>query len=91
MNFNTYNLITEELSIDYLPFNLKNGRNKIEEIAEKFNHTYQIDSYLVNDKDSRKQKKTLKVKGQKYKIIFALNINPSNPKTIGIRFSDLNA
>ncbi|MFT5791525.1 MAG: hypothetical protein ACI9LI_000861, partial [Saprospiraceae bacterium] len=48
MNFNTCNLIAEKLSIDYLTFNLKNGRNKIEEIAEKFNHAYQIDSYLVN-------------------------------------------
>jgi hypothetical protein len=35
MNFNTYNLIAEKLSIDYLTFNLKNGRNKIEEIKLK--------------------------------------------------------
>jgi len=91
MNFNTYNLIAEKLSIDYLTFNLKNGRNKIEEIAEKFSHAYQIDSYLVNDEYSSQQKKTLKVKGQKYQVIFALNINPSNKKTIGIRFSGLNA
>lgn len=60
-------------------------------VTEKFNHTYQIDSYLVNDEDSRKQKKTLKVNGQKYKVIFALNMNPSNQKTIGIQLSGLNA
>ena len=50
MNFNTYNIITEELSIDCLTFNLKNGKNKIE--SNRYN-LKKIQAYNVNKYSNR--------------------------------------
>jgi len=85
------NLFNEDLSIDYITFNLKNGKNKIKLISEKFNSSYQFDSYWVDDDTEMKCKNPSVVTGKPYELCFVLHKNPSNRSTILIQFSGENA
>jgi hypothetical protein len=89
MKENKFNFTSEKLSVDYLTFNIKNGRNKIEELSQFFNSYYQFNSYLYDHKTERLE--PFLVNGQAYKLTFALNHSPTNKDTILIQFSGIHS
>ena len=89
-----YSFESEKLQVDYITFNLKNGKNKTRKIAQFFNRYHRFNCYYYDQKIGPKNKKPyLDLVNPCYELemVFVFNANPVNRKTILIQFSGLNA
>jgi hypothetical protein len=84
------------LTVDYITFNLRNGKSQIQEIAKIFNFLYSFDSYLFdsNKRYFKKQEILVNhktVNDKTYQLIFAINSSEHKANTVLIQFAKLNA
>ena len=90
----TYSFESEKLQVDYITFNLKNGKNNIRKIAQFFNREHRFNCYSYDQKVGPKNKKPyLDLVNPWYELemVFVFNNNPVNRNTILIQFSGRNA
>jgi len=90
------NLENESLSVDYITFNIENGKNNIRKIAQFFNFYHRFNCYSYDEKIGFKSKKPyldlVNVNPRyKLKMVFTCNYNPVNWNTVLIQFSGLNS
>ena len=94
MQQNKLSFESENLVVDYLTLNLKNGKDNIRKIAQFFNRYHRFNCYSCDEKIGFKSKKPyLDLVNSRYKLemVFAFNSNPVNRNTVLIQFSGLNA
>jgi len=84
-----YNFTQEKLSVDYITFNLRNGKNQIQKLSQLFHQIYQFDSYQIQAET--RVKTPLIVQQRQYHVNFVLNVNQSNTRTIAIHFTGIHA
>jgi len=89
-----YSFKSEKLQVDYITFNLKNGKNSTQKIAHFFNRYHRFNCYFYDQKaGSEKKKPYLDIVNPSYELemVFVFNANPVNRNTILIQFSGRNA
>lgn len=89
-----YSFESEKIQVDYITFNLKNGKNNTRKIAQFFNRYHQFNCYFYDQKVGPKNKKPyLDLVNPYYELemVFVFNANPVNRNTILIQFSGSNA
>ena len=82
---NLYNFTKENLLVDSIIFNLRNGKNQIQKLSQSFHQIYQFDYYRIESET--KVKMPLVVQRRQYHVNLVLNVNPSNIRTIAIHFT----
>ena len=89
------NFQSQNLTVDYITFNLRNGKSQIQEIANIFHSLYSFDCYLFDyNKSYNKRfskKREIIVKNQAYRLVFAINSSAHKANTVLIQFANLNA
>ena len=78
------------LNVDYVTFNWRNGKDRINEIANIFNVNYSFDSYLVNQRYEKPAKEAFLVTNKSHQLIFVINCNEYKPRTVLIQFPGKN-
>ena len=82
---------SQSIEVDYITFNVRNGKNQIEEIAKIFNSQYYFNSYIFNNNQKHLKKQKLIVNNQPYNMVFVINSSQYRSNTILIQFSGSNA
>ena len=85
------NFQSQNLTVDYITLNLRNGKSQILEIAKIFNFLYSFDCYIFNHDQKYSKKREILVNNQPYKLIFAINSSEHKANTVLIQFAKLNA
>jgi hypothetical protein len=81
---------SEKLIVDYISFNLRDGKNNLEKLSQFFHRYYQFNCYQLMHENGKK-KPYLVDPSYKFEVVFRFNVNPVNKKTIAIQFSSRNA
>lgn len=85
------NFQSQNLTVDYLTFNLWNGKSQIQEVTNIFHSLYSFDCYLVDDNTKYTKKQKILVQNQTYQLVFAINSSEHKVNTVLIQFAKLNA
>lgn len=85
------NFQSQNLTVDYITLNLRNGKSQILEIAKIFNFLYSFDCYIFDHNQKYSKKREIIVNNQPYKLIFAINSSEHKANTVLIQFAKLNA
>ena len=85
------NFQAQNLTVDYITLNLRNGKSQIQEVANIFNSLYSFDCYLVDHNKKFSKKQEILVNNQAYQLIFTINCSEHKTNTVLIQFAKLNA
>lgn len=80
-----------KLTVDYITFNLRNGRSQIQELANIFNGKYHFDCFLVNQEYKNSPKQQFFVNNNSHQLVFVRNSSEHKANTVLIQFSGENA
>ena len=81
----------QSIKVDYITFNVPNGKNHIEEIAKIFNLQYSFDCYIYDNNQKHLKKQELIINNNPYNLLFVINSSQYRANTILIQFSGSNA
>lgn len=91
MEQKNFSFQSQNLTVDYITLNLRNGKNQITEIANIFNFFYSFNCYIFDNNKKYAKKQKIIFNNGAYELTFIINSSEYQSNTVLIQFSKLNA